>query len=125
MPASPARIPMMTSDGVALSRVDSALRTAQPNASDENGTEREYFFDTQADTDAMIDEYWNWRKTPGRVHEAVETDSGFGLGTTVAVSPAIPQFTVVDDGRGINALARVRAFAVDYTKERYSVELLG
>ena len=116
---------MMTSDGVVLSRVDTALRAAHPNAVDQGATEREYFFDSEADTAVMLDEYWNWRKTPGRIHEAIEVDATFGLGTSIAITPAVPQMTVVDDSRSINVLARVRAFAADYTIERHSVELLG
>lgn len=125
MPANPARIPMMTTDGVVMSRVDTALRTAHPNAQDEGNQEREYFFDSEADTNAMVDELWNWRKTPGRIHEAVEFDTATGLGTTIALTPAVPLATVVDETRGLNVTARVRAFAADYTKERYSAELLG
>lgn len=117
---------MMTSDGVVLSRVDTALRALQPNAADEGGEEREYFFDSEADTNVLVDEYWNWRKTVGRPHEAVEIEATtVAFGSTVALTPAVPQFTIVDDSRGINVLTKLRAFAADYTIERHSLELLG
>jgi hypothetical protein len=125
MPASPARIPMMTSDGVVLSRVDAALRAVHPNAVDEGGTEREYFFDSEADTAVLVDEYWNWRKTPGRPHEAIEVEVGLGLGTTTPVAPAVPQLLVTDADRSLAGLLKVRAFAVDHGIDRHSVEVLG
>jgi hypothetical protein len=125
MVATPARIAMMTTDGVVISRVDAALRVAHPNAADEGSTEREYFFDDETDTAVMVDEYFNWRKAPGRPHEAVEFGAGLGLGTIVAVTPAVPQATVIDESRGIGSVCKVRAFAVDHGKDRYSVELLG
>lgn len=115
----------MTTDGVQLSRVDTSIRVADPNAVDEGGSEIEMFFDTDADAGTLLDERWNWRKTRNRIHEAVEVETGFGLGTTVAVVPAVPRMTVQDDSRNLNQTVNIRAFAVDYTKERYSLELLG
>ncbi len=117
---------MMTSDGVVLSRVDTALRALHPNAVDEGGEEREYFFDSEADTAVMVDEYWNWRKVPGRPHEAVEIEATtVAFGSTVSLTPAVPQFTAIDDSRGMNTVLKLRAFAADYTIERHSLELLG
>lgn len=124
MPANPARIGMMVNDGIVESRVDATLRTNRPNAIDEGSEEREMFFDSEADTDAMVDEYWNWRKTPGRIHEAVEIEIVTGIGST-AVTPAVPKMTAVDAERGINVAANIRALAADYTIERISIELLG
>lgn len=125
MPASPARIPLMTSDGIVLSRVDLAVRAAHPNAADASGSDREFFFDNEADQAALLDEYFNWRKQPGRIHEAVEVEATFGLGISIALTPAIPQVNALDDGRGLNVFAKIRAYAADYTTERFSLELLG
>lgn len=125
MSATPARIALALSDGVMLTRSDAAIRTLHPNAIDTGETEREMFFDTAADADVLLDELWNWRKLAGRLHEAVEVDSSLGLGTTVPVAPTVPYMTVIDEDRAINAQAKIRAFAVDYGTERYSVELLG
>lgn len=116
---------MMTTDGIVLSRVDTALRAAQPNATDEGDQEIEMFFDSEADAGVLLDERWNWKKTVGRIHEAVEVDTGFGFGTLIAVAPAIPVLTVQDPSRNLNVVAKVRAFAADYTTERYSIEVLG
>lgn len=125
MPVNPARIPMMTTDGVVLSRVDTVLRAAHPNATDEGDQEIEMFFDSDADADVLLDERWNWKKTAGRIHEAVEVDASFGFGTLIAVAPTVPNLTVQDSSRSLNVVAKVRAFAADYTIERHSIELLG
>lgn len=125
MPALPARIPLMTTDGVVLSRVDSALRAANPNAVDDGDSEIEMFFDSETDGAVLLDERWNWQKTVGRIHEAVEVDTSFGFGTLIAVAPAIPNLNVLDSSRNLIVVAKVRAYASDYTIERHSIELLG
>ena len=125
MPATPAYIAEFTTDGVALSRVDTALRVAMPSAVDEGGSEIEMFFDLAADGEVLLEERWQLVKSLTRIHEAVETETSMGLGTTVPLSPAVPRFTLVDSPRGINQTASVRAFVIDRAAERYSVELLG
>lgn len=125
MPATPSDIAKYTVDGVALSKVDVDLRAAHPNAVDLGDKEIEMFFDSEVDAQVLLDERWNWLKTAGRIHEAVEVESSFGLGTTKAVTPTIPTMTVIDAKRNLNATAKVRAFVADYTTERHSVELLG
>lgn len=125
MPADPSRIAQYTVDGVVLSRVDTVLRAAFPDAVDMGDQEIEMFFDSPADADVVLTERWNWQKTAGRLHEAVEVEASLGLGTIVPLTPAVPQMTVVDEKRGIGAVAKVRALASDYSTERHSVELLG
>lgn len=125
MPATPARIAKSTVDGVALSRVDPALRAANPDAVDEGSSEIEMFFDDPADADVLLDERWNWRKQIARPHEAVEVEETLGLGTTQAIVPTIPQFTIRDASRGIDAQVKARAFVADHRVDRYSVELVG
>lgn len=125
MPATPARIALSTSDGVVISRADPTLRQNHPNAVDQGDSEIEMFYDTAADGEAMLEERWQLVKSTNRFHEAIETDSSFGLGTTVPITPALPTISVTDEDRGIDGTAVIRASAADYQAERYSLELIG
>jgi hypothetical protein len=123
MVATAARIALATNDGIVLSKLDATIKTNHPNA-DGDDQEIESFFDAQADAQVLLDERWAWKSAVGRAREMIEFDSGFNLGTTVAVTPAVPTITVTDEARGIIAqVAKVRAYSIDYNTERYAVEL--
>ncbi len=125
MPADPARIQKFSNDGIVISRVDAALKANFPAAEDRGSDEIEMFFRFQADAEAMVDERWNVLKQISRPHEGVEISTDLGLGVTIAVTPRVPKFTVIDAGRGLNAALNVRAFVQDGTTDRFSIELLG
>lgn len=126
MSATPARIAICLNDGVVLSKVDTTIKTNHPNAEDDGDNEIEMFFDSSADAQVLLDERWNWKSTAGRPREQIELDSSFGLGTTVAIAPAVPKFTITDDDRGIAAVScMTRAYSIDYNVERYAIELVG
>lgn len=123
MPATPARVALSLNDGVLLSKVDVAIKTAHPNAVGEEN-EIESFFDLEADAQVLLDERWAWKSAVGRVREQIEVDDSFNLGTTVAVVPTVPKITVSDEPRGIlQQAAMVRAYTIDYNTDRYAVEL--
>ena len=125
MPASPARIALSLNDGVVLSKADPAIKTTHPNAVGEE-QEIESFFDTAADAQVLLDERWAYKSVAGRPHEQIEVNSSFGLGTQVALTPAVPRITLTDEDRGMAGVSTmVRAYAIDYNNERYAVELLG
>jgi hypothetical protein len=126
MPATPAWIGEFTVDGVVLSRVDTAIRAADPAAVDLGDREIEMFFDFAADGDIVLDERWNLQKQRGRFHEAVEFEIGaLPLGTFVALTPALPTINVTDRARSISVVPRTRAYVNDYQTERSSIELLA
>lgn len=123
MPATPARVALSLNDGVLLSRADPAIKADHPNAVAEEN-EVESFFDTAEDAEVMLGERWDWRSRVGGLREQIEVDSSLNLGTTVPITPAAPQVKITDEDRGIigqNCI--VRAYAVDYTSERYAIEL--
>lgn len=123
MVATAARIALSLNDGVVLSKVDATLKAEHPNAVSQD-SELETFFDTAADAQVLLDERWQWKSSLGRAREMIEFDSGLNLGTSVAVTPAVPTITVTDEKRGIIAqVAKIRAYAIDYNTERYAVEL--
>lgn len=124
MPATPDRIASSTVDGVVLTKVDPAIKALHMNAEDMD-QEREMFFDDPADAQVLVDELWDWKSAAGRPREAAEVDASLGLGTVVPIAPAVPQFNIIDESRGIDMPAMVRAYAVDHNSDRYSVELAG
>lgn len=124
MPATPARIAKSTVDGVVVERIDTSIKATHVNAVDLD--ERETFFDAAADAEAMLGELWIWRKDPSRLREAVEFGGGaIDLGTIVSLTPAAPQFRVVDETRAVDAVGAVRSYAPNYETERYAIELIG
>jgi hypothetical protein len=124
MSATPTRIAISLNDGIVLSKLDATIKTNHPNAEDAGDNEIEMFFDNSADAQVLLDERWNWKSSAGRAREQIELDSSFGLGTTVALTPAVPKFTITDDDRGINAVVcMARSYSIDYNSERYAVEL--
>ena len=123
MVATAARIALSLNDGVLLSKVDANIKASHPNATGDDN-EVETFFDLAADAQVLLDERWNWKSAAGRPREQIEVDSDFGLGTTVAVTPALPKMKISDDTRTIPPTdAMVRAYSVDYNTDRYAVEL--
>lgn len=125
MAATPARIAISLNDGVLLSRVDATVKANDPGATSDD-SEIESFFDTAADAQVLLDERFNWKSVGGRPHDQVEFDSTLGLGTTQAITPAAPTITITDASRNIAAtVAKIRAYAIDYTTERYAVEIVG
>lgn len=125
MPATPARIALSVSDGIVLAKATPQIKTDHPNAVSDD-SEIESFFDTAADAQVLLDERWAWKSAAGRPREQIELDSSFGLGTLVAVTPTLPTITITDEARAIIAdVCMVRAYSIDYTSERYAVELAG
>jgi hypothetical protein len=105
--------------------VSAAIKTANPGAVSED-TEIESFFDTAADAQVLLDERFNWRSVGGRPFEQIEFDTSLGLGTLIAITPAAPTVTISDAKRNINAVVcKVRGYAIDFSTERFAVEIVG
>lgn len=123
MPADPSRIAQFTVDGVLLSKVEPTIKTSFPGAIE--GREIEMFFDDPGDAQVLLDERFAWQSKTNRLREAVELDETLGLGTTIPLTPALPQFNVVDAARNIDAPAIVKAYAANFDSDRYAVEFIG
>jgi hypothetical protein len=122
MAALPADIAKYTTDGKVITSSNAPLKAAHPEAED-IVEEIEMFFDTEADAQVLLDEKLVLRSRLGGLHEGVEVDESLGLGTTVPIAPTVPCYRFVDAMRGIDRVARVRAFAYESGTDRYSVEL--
>lgn len=123
MPASPARIAKSTVDGVVVERVSAPLKQTHPNATDIE--EIESFFDSAAHAEIRLQERWAWQSDPARLREAVELDASLGLASDIDLAPTLPRYTVIDESRGIEGPAVVKAIAFNYDEDRYGVELIG
>ena len=124
MPATPADIAKFTRDGVVLTREDTALRDSQRDAQTTGETEMESFYNNSADAQVMLDEIYATYSKVSPVHEGIEVTESLGLGTAIPLTPSVPAFQVVDEERGINVLARTRAFSYDTESESFAVEVL-
>jgi hypothetical protein len=124
MPASPANIARFTTDGVVLTAEDTAIRDAHVDAIDGGDEEIEMFFTDPDDAEVLLNERFDILSLVSAVHEGIELDESLGLGTTIALTPTVPCFQAVDASRGIDVVARTRAFAYEGETDRYSVEVL-
>jgi hypothetical protein len=124
MTALPADIAKYTSNGILLTKELSSIKTNHIDAQESGDAEVEMFFDLAAHGQTMLDERFAILSQISALHEGVEVGEGLGLGTTVALTPSVPCFRIVDASRGIDKVARTRAFAYDGETDRYSVEVL-
>jgi tetrahydromethanopterin S-methyltransferase subunit B len=130
MPADPADIARYTTDGILVySPADptdaDALRALCPNAVSRIDQEIEMFFDSATDAQAMLDEAYAILSSVHPISVQVELAEDLGLGKAIALTPAVPVFTVVDSRIGLSAAARVRSYAYEMNTDRYALELLG
>lgn len=129
MAADPEDIARYTTDGVLVvapsdPAVSAAIQAAHIDARDGSGTEIEHFFDDPADSQAMLDELFALRSRVDPVYLAVEIDDSIGIGSAIPVAPAVPCFRIIDAGRGLDQVVRVRGYAANFATDRFSVELI-
>lgn len=130
MAALPADIAKFTADGVVVTSptnpaVSAAILAADPKAKDTGDGDIETFFDTIADAQAMLDERFAILSQIGAPHEGIEVEERLGIGTSIAIAPAVPMFRIVDEERGMDRNVRLRAFVSEMGTDRFSVEVLG
>ena len=123
MPAKPADIARITSDGVVLTREDLSLRANNPDALSSRG-EIESFFDDAADAQVLLDERFALLSRVSALHEAIDVADDFGLGTTIAYAPNVPCFRIIDAERKIDAVVRCRAIVYEGSSDSFAVEVV-
>lgn len=124
MTATPSAVAKFTRDGIVLTSQDTGIRDAQRDAQTTGDTELESFFNNAADAQIVLNEIWATFSVVSPLHEGIEVTETLGLGTTIPLTPSVPCFQVVDASRGIDELARTRAFSYDTNTESFSVEVL-
>lgn len=124
MPATPADVALYTSDGVVVTEEDTAIRDAHPDAQTTGDGELELFFDDPADAETVLAERFALLSQISALHEGIEVSESLGLGSSVPLGPNVPCFRVVDASRGIDTVARTRAYVYEAGTDNYSVEVL-
>jgi hypothetical protein len=124
MTATPADVARYTQDGVVVSQEDAALRANHPDAIDGGNNELEMFYDDPADADIILAERFDLLSQVSALHEGIEVNESLGFGASVAISPTVPCFRVIDAVRGIDTVARTRAYVYEAAGDNYSVEVL-
>lgn len=125
MSATPADIAAFTVDGIVITVQNSAIKTLIPDAKDLGDSEIEMFCDNQADGLTLLAERFAILGAVGAPHEGVEIEDSLAIGTTIPITPAVPEFTLVDESRALATTGRLRAFVDDRHTDRFSLELLG
>lgn len=128
MTATPADIALYTNDGVVITAPDpttsSTIRAIFPDAPGSIDDVIESFCDNAADAQVLLNEKFSYVGALP-VHEQVEVETDLGLGSTIPVTPQVPSFRVIDEGRGLNVVARVIVYAKNFTTDRYAVEVIS
>lgn len=130
MAADPADIALYTTEGVIVyspsnPAVGAAILAVHIDAQNLVDTQIETFFDSATDAQVLLDEAWAILSTVNPASYGIEIDDTLGLGSSLAVTPTVPCFTIVDDVRGTTQVARVRAYTAEYGSDRFAVEMLG
>ena len=129
MAANPLDVARYTTNGVlVVSPIDPAISQAIAgtfvDAQDGTETEIEHFFDAEADCQALLDETFSIVSRIAPAYLALELDDTLGLGTAIPIAPLVPTARLVDERTGLDRVVRVRAYAVDYGTDRYSIEVI-
>lgn len=128
MTATPADIAKFTRDGLVLTSNNEAgqlIKAEHIDARDLGDGEIEMFFDQSEHGQIMMEERFRILSSFGQVHEGIEVEEDFGLGTEIPLTPSVPCFRVIDASRDIDAPGRLRAYVHDFNSDRFSLELYG
>jgi hypothetical protein len=104
---------------------DSGVLAAYPNAQDGFQQVRESYFSDTADAQILIDELASVIGTEPRRHEAAETDSPLDLGSSIPLTPTLPQAHMVDRRTALDRNMVIKGLAVDRHTDRNSIETVG
>lgn len=124
MTATPADIARYTTDGVVLTQENVGIKANHSDAQDTGDTELEMFYDDPADAELVLADLFTIKSQVSALHEGIEVSDSLGLGTSVPLSPTVPCFQVVDASRGIDVVARTRAYVYEAGGDNYSVEVI-
>lgn len=127
-------MPLATADPTRIRRViraaeyartsNSSVLVQRPTANDGYASPREGFFDLTADAQILLDELAGVLQADRR-HEAVETDTPFALGRTLAITPTVPKARVIDTSNAFDRTMLIRGVAIDLGSDRNSIEAIG
>lgn len=124
MSADPADIARFTNDGVVVTVSDPALKAAHSEAADEFGSPIEMFYVDAADGLTMLEEKFILRSQLNPAHEGIEVEESLRLGQDIPIAPSVPCFRIVDADRGLDVVARTRAYAFETEQDRFSIEVI-
>jgi hypothetical protein len=130
MAATPADIAKYTTDGTLLTApsnvaISEAIKANHIDARSGEDREIEMFYDVAADGQAALEERFTFLSIVNPVHLGIEVEEALDLGGAIAIAPAVPRFTIVDDTRNLTTTARLRGYAYDMGTDRFSVEVLS
>lgn len=128
MVATPSDIARFTTDGVLLTTdavLGAAVLVAHPDARrTDKDREVEMFFVNPAHAQLLLNERFELLRKGAPLHDGVEVEQSLGIGTTVAIAPRVPCFTVID-ADGTVTVARLRAYVSNRATDRFAVEVLA
>lgn len=124
MPAQPADIARYTTDGVVITASDDELRQDHVEAIDGLNEPIEMFFDDVESGQTVLNERFSLLSRINAVHEGIEVEERLELGSEILLTPNVPSFRIIDPSRGIDKVARLRAFSYEAEMDRFSVEVV-
>lgn len=122
--ATPARIRRVRREATFARFTNSATLVVRPDAQDGYAAVREGFWDTAADAQVIVNELAGVLGVD-RKHEAVETDSPFGLGSAIALTPRVPRARLIDREAEFDRTMLIKGVSIDLGTGRNSIEAMG
>lgn len=127
MPATDDAVAEFTVDGVVVSTDLAASATVLSQHPDARRTEEEreldFFYDNPAHAQIMLNERFGLQNIGGPFHDGVEVEERLALGSTIAIAPVVPCFTVIDEVER-RVVVRTRAYARNMAIDRFALEVL-
>lgn len=95
---------------------------ARPNGRDDPVIKS--MWSSTAHAQILLNERFNIMKNV-RLHEAAESDTAFGISTSIGIAPVLPAVRMIDQSRALDRNMLIKAIAVDRNTDRNSIEAIG
>lgn len=122
--ATPARIRRSIRAAEFARFTDNAVLARRPDAKDGYASVRETFWDDTDDAQVMVNELAAVLGAE-RMHEAFETSAQLDLGGSIALTPQLPRFRMLDRSRELDRVMTLKGMAKDLGSSRVALEVVG
>lgn len=122
--ATPARIRRVRREASFARYTNPAMLALRGDALDGYGSIIESFWDNDADAQLILNERAAIVGVERR-REAIETETPFGLGSAIALTPRIPRVRLIDRASEFDRVMMIKGVSIDLGTGRNSIEAIG
>jgi hypothetical protein len=122
--ATPARIRRVRRESSFARYTNAAMLAIRGDAQDGYSSVIEGFWDTAADAQVLLNERATVLGVERR-REAIETETPFGLGSAIALTPRVPRVRAINRETEFDRIMLIKGVSIDLMTGRNSIEALG